>query len=132
MKKYFLLVLVLPLLSISTSCSSDDDTNHSAHQNPLQKFQGTWSGTYSGEDTGDWQASIDANGNANGTINRVNSTAKYTLTGSVNKDGAVNMTYYFNNQPMGSMSGTMSESNGSGTWINTLLNFEGIWTGNKK
>lgn len=131
MKKYFLLVLMLPLLNISTSCSSDGDTNHSEHQNPLQKFQGNWIGAYIGEDEGEWQATIDASGNATGSINRTNSSSNYTLTGTVDKEGVVNMTYFYNNQTMGTMSGTMNANDGSGTWVNTLQNFKGTWSGIK-
>ena len=132
MKKYFLIVLMLPFFSISTSCSSDDETNHSQHQNPFQKFQGNWVGTYIGEDEGEWQATFDTSGNATGTINRTNSTSKYTLTGTVDKDGVISMTYLYNNQAMGTMNGTMNATNGSGTWNNTIQNFKGTWTGVKQ
>jgi len=132
MKKHFLTICIFSTLAFgSVSCDSSDD-NHVHQENKLEKFKGTWVGTFSGGDTGSWTAIIDAAGKATGTVTS-NSVASvnFVLTGNVTENGTINVSYSYNGQEVGTMTGTLTEKTGSGTWESPLQDLDGTWTGTK-
>lgn len=131
MKKHFLAICILGTLAFGAVSCSDDD-NHVHQENKLEKFKGTWAGTFSGGDTGNWTATIDAQGKATGTV-ASNSVASvnFALTGNVTENGTINVSYSYNGQEVGTMTGTLTEKTGSGTWTSPLQDLDGTWTGTK-
>lgn len=131
MKKHFLTICIFSALAFgSISCSSDD--NHVHQENKLEKFKGTWVGTFSGGDTGNWTATIDAEGKATGTV-ASNSVASvnFPLTGNVTENGTINVSYSYSGEEVGTMTGTLTDKTGSGTWTSPVQDLEGTWTGTK-
>lgn len=133
MKKHFItLLIILPLALGVISCSSNDDAPHE-HVNPYDKFKGSWSGTFSGGDSGTWAASIDKDGKVTGTITSNSiASATFALSGKISENGTVDMNYTYNNQEIGTMTGTMAESTASGKWESPVQKLEGTWQGSKK
>lgn len=132
MKKHFLSICIFSALTFgAVSCNSSDD-NHVHPENKLEKFKGTWVGTFSGGDTGNWTATIDESGKATGTVasNSVSS-VNFVLTGTVTENGTINVSYTYNDEVVGTMTGTLTEKTGSGTWKSPVQNLEGTWTGSK-
>jgi len=131
MKKHFLTICIFSALAFgSISCSSDD--NHVHQENKLEKFKGTWVGTFSGGDTGNWTATIDAAGKATGTVSS-NSVASvnFVLTGNVTENGTINVSYSYSGEEVGTMTGTLTNKTGSGTWTSPVQDLDGTWTGTK-
>lgn len=133
MKKTFLrLLVIIPMTLTAVSCGSDDEQPHQ-HVNPYDLFKGTWTGTFSGEDSGTWSATIDKEGKAEGTISsNGNSSLTFQLSGTISESGSVNMSYTYNGQQVGTMTGTMTAANASGTWESPVQNKSGSWAGAKK
>jgi len=132
MKKYFLTICIFGALTFgSISCDSSDD-NQAQIENKLAKFKGTWVGTFSGGDTGNWTATIDAAGKATGTVSS-NSVASinFVLSGSVNENGTINVSYKYSDEEVGTMTGTLNEKTGSGTWDSPDQELNGTWVGTK-
>jgi len=131
MKKHFLTICIFSALAFgSISCSSDD--NHVHQENKLEKFKGKWVGTYSGGDTGNWTATIDATGKATGTLtSTTDPSLNFVVTGEVSENGILNATYNYGTIEVGTMTGTLTEKTGSGTWESPLQELEGTWTGTK-
>jgi len=132
MKKYIPSFCLLGTLLFGfTACSSDDNTPVE-QVNPYEKFKGTWVGTFSGGDTGSWTATIDETGKATGTVTS-NSVASvnFALIGNVTENGTINVSYSYSGQEVGTMTGTLTETTGSGTWTSPLQDLDGTWTGAK-
>lgn len=123
---------IFSALALGTiSCDANDD-QHEHQENKLEKFKGTWVGTFSGGDSGSWTATIDAAGKASGTV--VSNSApsvNFVLTGNVTENGTIAISYSYNNQEVGTMTGTLTEKTGSGTWASPIQDLEGNWTGTK-
>ena len=131
MKKHLLAICMLGTLAFGAVSCSDDD-NHVHQENKLEKFKGTWVGTYSGGDTGNWTATIDATGKATGTLtSTTDPSLNFVVTGEVSKNGILNATYNYGTIEVGTMTGTLTEKTGSGTWESPLQELEGTWTGAK-
>lgn len=128
MKKHFLTICLFSALAFgSISCSSDDNQVH--QENKLEKFKGTWVGTYSGNGEGTWTATFDSAGKAEGTL--VSGSNTFNLTGEVAENGTINAEYKSGTTLVGTMTGTLTDKTGSGTWDNTLQNLNGTWVGTR-
>ncbi|RRA95104.1 hypothetical protein [Paenimyroides viscosum] len=129
MKKHFLTICIFSALAFgSISCDSNDD-NHVHPENKLEKFKGTWVGTYSGDGEGTWTATFDSSGNAEGTL--VSGSNTFKLTGEVAENGTINAEFMSGTNVVGTMTGTLTEKTGSGTWNNKIQNYNGTWQGTK-
>lgn len=129
MKKHFLTICIFSALAFgSISCDSNDD-NHVHPENKLEKFKGTWVGTYSGDGDGTWTATFDNAGKAEGTL--VSGSSTFNLIGEVAENGTINAEYKSGTTVVGTMTGTLTEKTGSGTWDNTIQNLKGTWVGTK-
>ncbi|MDO5637961.1 MAG: hypothetical protein Q4G18_12025 [Myroides sp.] len=129
MKKYMTSFCLLSTLLLGfTACSSDDNTPIE-QVNKLEKFKGTWIGTYTGDGNGTWTATFDSAGNAVGTL--VSGSSTFNLTGEVAENGTINAEFMSGTTVVGTMTGTLTETTGSGTWNNTIQNYNGTWTGTK-
>lgn len=129
MKKHFLTICIFSALAFGTiSCDSSDD-NHVHPENKLEKFKGTWTGTYSGDGEGTWTATFDNAGNAEGSL--VSGSNTFNLTGEVSENGTINAEFFSGSTAVGTMTGTLTDKTGSGTWNNKVQNFNGTWTGTK-
>lgn len=129
MKKHFLTICIFSALAFgSISCDSNDD-NHVHPENKLEKFKGTWVGTYSGDGEGTWTATFDRSGNAEGTL--VSGSNTFKLTGEVAENGTINAEFMSGTNVVGTMTGTLTEKTGLGTWNNTVQNYNGTWQGTK-
>lgn len=128
MKKIFIqLLCIAPLCLGAISCDSNDD-NH-VHVNPYDAYKGTWKGTYTGDGDGTWTATFDSAGKAEGTLVSGNNT--FNLKGEVSENGTINAEYTSGTTVVGTMSGTLTDKTGSGTWDNKIQNLKGTWTGTK-
>ncbi len=129
MKKHFLTICIFSALAFgSISCDSNDD-NHVHPENKLEKFKGTWVGTYSGDGDGTWTATLDNAGKAEGTV--VSGSSTFNLIGEVAENGTINAEYKSGTTVVGTMTGTLTEKTGSGTWTSPLQDLDGTWTGTK-
>lgn len=131
MKNILLKTSLLVVLFVGiTSCNSEDEPH--VHENKLEKFKGNWSGTFEGGDTGNWTASIDETGKATGTVTS-NSIpdVNFELTGNIQENGTINVSYSYSGQQVGTMTGTLTETSGSGTWNSPVQDLNGTWTGTK-
>lgn len=133
MKKFlFSLMVIMPVTLTAVSCDSNDEQSHE-HVNPYDQFKGTWTGSFSGEDSGTWNATIDKDGKAAGTISSNGiSSLTFQLSGTISENGSINMSYTYNGQQLGTMTGTMGTVNASGTWESPVQDKKGTWTGTKK
>ncbi len=120
--------LLSTLLFGFTACSSDDNTPIE-QVNPYEKFKGTWVGTYSGDGDGTWTATFDNAGKAEGTL--VSGSSTFNLIGEVAENGTINAEYKSGTTVVGTMTGTLTEKTGSGTWTSPLQDLDGTWTGAK-
>lgn len=123
MKKQILLIAII-LGLVTLSCSKSDDQQES-------EYQGTWSGTFSGDANGTWSALIDSDGIITGTaqFNGVGLTLQ--LNGSVSPSGVFQATAGTASNGA-EFSGQLTETSGSGIWINTALAMDGTWTGTRQ
>ena len=129
MKKYLLTICIFGTLTFgSISCDSSDD-NQTQVENKLEKFKGTWVGTYSGDAEGTWTATFDNAGKAVGTL--VSGSSTFNLKGEVSENGTINAEFTSNTTVVGTMTGTLTEKTGSGTWNNKIQNYNGTWVGTK-
>lgn len=128
MKKHFLAICILGTLAFGAVSCSDDD-NHVHQENKLEKFKGTWVGTYTGDGNGTWTATFDSTGNAVGTL--VSGSSTFNLKGEVSENGTINAEFMSGTTVVGTMTGTLTDKTGSGTWNNKVQNFNGTWTGTK-
>jgi|SRR5690606_4147765 hypothetical protein len=123
MKKHILLFTII-LGLIAFSCSKSDDDQES-------EYQGLWSGTFAGDANGTWSALIDSDGIITGTaqFNGVGLTLQ--LNGSVSPSGVFQATAGTASNGA-EFSGQLTETSGSGIWINTALAMDGTWTGTRQ
>lgn len=129
MKKHFLAICIFSTLALGTiSCNSNDD-NHVHQENKLEKFKGMWTGTYTGDGDGTWTATFDENGNATGTL--ISGGLSFNLKAEVSENGTINAEYTSGSTEVGTMTGTLTDKTGSGTWINTVQDLNGTWVGTK-
>ncbi len=129
MKKHFLTICIFSALAFGTiSCDSSDD-NHVHQENQIEKFKGTWVGTYTGDGNGTWTATFDSAGNAVGTL--VSGSSTFNLKGEVAENGIINAEFMSGTTVVGTMTGTLTDKTGSGTWNNKIQNYNGTWTGTK-
>ena len=123
MKKLILLpILILTILI--TSCSGDDDNSSSSN------FEGNWSGQYTGDDdNGNWTGNINSDGIVNGTATSTVFNESYDINGTISENG--NLTATLGTTSVG---GEFIGNSGNGTWTNTssALDYNGNWTGNKQ
>ena len=83
-------------------------------------------------DTGSWTATIDATGKATGTLtSTTDPSLNFVVTGEVSENGILNATYNYGTIEVGTMTGTLTEKTGSGTWESPLQELDGTWTGAK-
>lgn len=123
MKKQILLFTII-LGLVTLSCSKSDDQQES-------EYQGTWSGTFSGDANGTWSALIDPDGVITGTANFNGIGSTLQLKGSVSPSGAFQATVGTASNGA-QFSGQLTETSGSGTWINTALSMDGTWDGTRQ
>jgi len=133
MKKFLItLMVIIPMTITAVSCDSNDEQPHQ-HVNPYDQFKGTWTGVFTGEDSGSWSASIDHEGKATGSISsHGDASLEFELSGKISENGTVSMTYTYNGQQVGTMTGTMTATSSSGTWESSVQGLKGTWTGTKK
>jgi len=133
MKKVFsLLLIILPLMLLTVSCHEEEDPI--VKTTPYSKYKGPWSGTYSGGDSGVIEFSVKDDGTITGTIESDKfPESDLSLKGKVTIEGNVNIRImYIDEIDFGGFTGIMTESNASGTWINTGAgNITGTWTAAK-
>lgn len=123
MKKQILLFAII-LGLITFSCSKSDDDQESI-------FQGLWAGTFAGDSNGTWSALIDSEGLITGTANFNGVGSTLQLTGSVSSSGAFQATAGTASNGA-QFNGQLTETSGSGTWINTALSMDGTWNGTRQ
>lgn len=127
MKKQILLIALM-IGSITLSCSTDDDNNDYQES----EFQGEWIGTYTGDkDNGSWTAYIDSEGEVTGTTTSSVLNSSLELNGEISPSGGFTATAGTTSNGA-EFKGQMSETNGSGTWVNTSQGINGTWSGNKQ
>lgn len=125
-------MMIVPLFLAAVSCDSGDEQAH-PHANPYEQFKGTWTGVFTGEDSGTWSALIDKDGKATGTISSgENPSLQFDLSGRIAENGTVNMSYTYNGQQVGTMTGTMTTASATGNWESSVRNMKGTWSGTKK
>jgi len=125
-----LVKLCLFSLFIATTYSCNSDDNSTIIQpNPFEKFKGNWQGTYTGDANGTWTATFNENGIAEGTL--VSGSSTFKLTAEVNENGIINAEYKSGTTVVGTMTGTLTDKTGLGTWVNTIQNYTGTWQGTK-
>lgn len=129
MKKHFLTICLLSVLTFGTTSCNNNDDNHIHQENKFEKFKGTWTGTYIGDGNGTWTATFDNAGNAVGTL--VSGSNTFNLKGEVSENGSINAQYTSGTTVVGTMIGTLTDKTGSGTWDNTIQNLKGTWEGTK-
>ncbi|WCM41415.1 hypothetical protein MG290_10645 [Flavobacterium sp. CBA20B-1] len=133
MKKVFSLLLIcLPLTFLAVSCHEEEDPI--VKTTPYSKYKGPWSGTYSGGDSGIIEFSVKDDGSIIGTIESDNfPESDMSLKGKVTIEGEINIRIlYLNEIDWGGFVGTITETSGSGTWINTSAgNITGTWVAGK-
>lgn len=122
------LCLLSLIVAATYACNSDDNTQV-VTPNPYEQFKGTWTGTYTGDAEGTWNATFDETGRAEGTLVAGNNSFK--LTATVTESGIINAEYTSGTTVIGSMSGTLTNKTGSGTWHNAIQNYTGTWQGTK-
>ena|SRR5690606_35946243 len=123
MKKQILLFAII-LGLITFSCSKSDDDQESI-------YQGLWSGTFAGDSNGTWSALIDSDGIITGTAQFNGNGSSLQLNGSVSPSGAFQATVGTASNGA-QFSGQLTETSGSGTWINTALSMDGTWSGTRQ
>lgn len=123
MKKQILLFTII-LGLVTLSCSKSDDDQES-------EYQGIWSGTFAGDSNGTWSALIDSEGLITGTANFNGVGSTLQLTGGVSSSGAFQATAGTASNGA-QFSGQLTETSGSGTWINTALSMDGTWNGTRQ
>ena len=129
MNKHFLTICIFSALVFGfVACNSDDNTPVE-QTNLYAKYQGKWSGTYTGDGNGTWTATFDNNGKAVGSL--VSGGNTFNLSGEVAENGEINAEYKSGSAVVGTMTGTLTDKTGSGTWDNTIQNLNGTWTGTK-
>lgn len=105
-----------------------DDKNPASSSNP---FEGTWTVTLAGDATGQGTMTIDADGNLSGSCTAP--VGQIDIGGTVDNAGALNGTMSSGGTQIGTFSGTLSGSTGSGTWgISSPIVASGTWTATKQ
>lgn len=124
MKKVLLVLTILLVSILNTSCSNDVENN--------SQYEGIWKGTYTGdEDSGTWEVDITSNGSLNGTFTSSSANFTIELNGNVDSNGHLEATYeylMFN----GEFTGDIEGNNASGVWENNTDDFNGTWEGSKE
>ena len=129
MKKYWRLVWVLMAAMGFAGCDSsggDDAGNWGG------AFQGAYSGTFSGTEEGSWRFSVNAVGDLTGAVYSTSENRNYTLEGSVDASGDLQMGLYNGSQNNGTYSGTINASGEvTGTWNSADSVNSGNFTGKR-
>jgi hypothetical protein len=127
MKKILLIILILTVNILSTSCSKNNDES-----NP---YQGNWSGNLNGDIVGTWSGNVSSSGNFNGNVipNSTTPDHNFVLSGQVNESGNLvatmkNTTYNINIDFIGTFQNNLC----NGTWIFNGAGMQGTWSGTKK
>lgn len=124
MKKIlFPLILIIALFSASCKKKVDREIIDSA---------GMWAGTYSGlHDSGTWSVEISTEGIVTGNANSTVFPVTLDLTGSITPYG--DFTATAGTAENGTVfTGQFTETEASGRWENTGLEYTGSWTGTKQ
>lgn len=129
MKLFVITLNALILGVLSISCSSDDTLNQGVF---APCYEGLWKGIYIGEDTGNWNVSIDASGTIDGYLISDTNTVEFSIKGKMKDNQRFEASYYFNEQKVGDMHGTISSTSAVGEWSNTIQNLNGTWIGSKQ
>lgn len=138
MKKVFsLLLILLPLTLITVSCHDEEDPITTT--SPYAKYKGSWLGTYTGSDSGIIDFIVSGDGKIIGDVESNNfKNQELTLKGRVNIHGEISMILVKTDddtnteEEIGSFVGSMTNSNGSGTWINDGAGgIKGTWIASK-
>jgi hypothetical protein len=136
MKKIFSLVLLaLPLTLLTISCEHKEE-DPVEKITPYTKYKGPWEGTYSGSgDSGTITFTVKDDGSILGDIESEKfGESDLSLKGKVNIDGQVNIRLLHGGiTDIGGFTGIMTETNASGTWINTSAGgITGSWVAGKR
>ncbi|RRA91100.1 hypothetical protein [Paenimyroides viscosum] len=121
---------------MTVSCHDEEDPI--ATTSPYAKYKGSWLGTYSGSDSGTIDFIVNGDGKIIGDVESNGfKTQELTLKGKVNIHGELSMILVKTNddgteEDIGSFVGSVSKSNGSGTWVNDGAGgIKGTWIASK-
>ncbi len=119
-----LITLMIPLVFLS--CDNDDEPEG------VRLYEGSWSGTYVGSgDNGTWRVEIDDQGNISGTATSFVLSMNFGLSGTVNSEGEFHATTGSASSGT-TFTGTLTATDGQGTWENSQTGLSGSWSGYKE
>ncbi|MBX2921806.1 MAG: hypothetical protein KF746_06425 [Chitinophagaceae bacterium] len=105
------------------ACKKDND-------NTPSQYEGNWKGIYSGSESGTWDITINEEGVVKG-IAKSNANKTYELNGNVTNSGSFSATAGSTSTGT-TFTGQLLENDANGTWKNSFVNANGVWSGTKQ